>query len=43
MNLQPHNYDVAPDGRRFLAVSARAAQDGAAPIVVVLNWMTGLR
>ena len=43
MDLPPHNYDVAPDGRRFLIVSSRAAQDGLAPIVVVLNWMTGLK
>ena len=42
-SLPPHNYDVAPDGRRFLVITDRAAQDGPAPIVVVLNWMTGLK
>ena len=42
-SLPPRNYDVAPDGRRFLVVTSRAVQDRPPPIVVVLNWMTGLR
>lgn len=41
MSIPPHNYDVAPDGRRFLVVSTRGAQDRPAPIVVVLNWNDG--
>lgn len=42
LNLPPHNYDITPDGRRFLIVSTPTVLDGTAPIVVVLNWMTGL-
>jgi eukaryotic-like serine/threonine-protein kinase len=42
-SLPPHNYDVDPGGRRFLVVTSRAVQYRPAPIVVVLNWMTGLR
>ena len=39
----PHNFDVAADGRRFLIVTGRSPRDELAPIVVVLNWMTGLK
>jgi dipeptidyl aminopeptidase/acylaminoacyl peptidase len=34
--IWPHNLDVTPDGRRFLAV--RRDRDRLNPIVVVLNW-----
>ena len=41
-NIQGKNYDVAPDGRRFLMV---LVDEPAAPkeIAVVLNWMEDLR
>ncbi|MDO8677508.1 MAG: protein kinase [Acidobacteriota bacterium] len=42
-NLPPHNYDVAPDGRRFLVLSAPSLLAEAAPITVVVNWMSGLK
>jgi hypothetical protein len=42
-NLPPHNYDVTPGGQRFLVLSAPNLLEGSAPIVVVLNWMSGLR
>ena len=41
--LAPHNYDVTPGGRRFLLVAAQNLVTGPAPIVVVLNWKSGLR
>ena len=44
-NLQPHPYDVTPDGKHFLLVTDRLSGDdsGSKPIVVVLNWMSGMR
>jgi TolB protein len=42
-NLPPHNYDVTSGGRRFLVLSTGSVADGPTPIVVVLNWMTGLK
>ncbi len=41
-NLPPHNYDVTPGGQRFLVVVVTNHAAGPAPIVVVLNWKTGL-
>jgi eukaryotic-like serine/threonine-protein kinase len=44
--LPPHNYDVTRSGDRFLVVTNRlisAAGPTTMPIVVVLNWQTGLR
>jgi hypothetical protein len=44
--LPPHNYDVTPAGDRFLVVTNRlisATGPSTMPIVVVLNWQTGLR
>ena len=38
----PHNYDVTPGERRFLLVGAQLAT-GPRPIVVVLNWKSGLK
>jgi hypothetical protein len=35
-----HNFDVAPDGRRFLVIT-EGLETSNAPIVVVLNWMSG--
>ena len=40
------NYDVAPDGQRFLIprpVSTGGAEAASAPITVVLNWNAGLK
>jgi len=34
-------YDVAPDGKRFLVVSAAADNPAAEPITVLLNWNAG--
>ena len=42
MRLAPHSYDVTPEGRRFLLVAAPTLSD-AAPIVVVVNWTSGLK
>ena len=41
-NLPPHNYDVTPGGQRFLVIAATNLAAGPSPIVVVLNWKTGL-
>jgi Tol biopolymer transport system component len=49
-NVPAHNHDVVPDGSRFLIITTQAVGDAggagsqtAAPIVVVLNWRTGLK
>ncbi len=42
-NLAPHNYDVTPGGRRFLLLAAPTLSAGGSPIVVVLNWMAGVK
>ncbi|MGQ0732685.1 MAG: protein kinase domain-containing protein [Acidobacteriota bacterium] len=39
-SMPPHNYDIAADGR-FLVLTTTAA-DTLLPIVVVLNWLSGL-
>ena len=40
-NYQPHNYDVAADGR-FLVLSATGAVPGeVTPIIVMFNWQSG--
>ena len=39
--LGGHNFDVSPDGRRFIVIS-EGLETSSAPIVVVLNWMSGL-
>ena len=36
-----HNYDVSPDGRRFLVVT-QGLETSSSPIVVVLNWKSGV-
>jgi Tol biopolymer transport system component len=42
--LLPHNYDLSPKGDRFLVDTNRdLSSTAAAPIVVVLNWKTGLK
>jgi len=41
-NLPPHNYDITPGGQRFLVLAATNLAAGPAPIVVVMNWKTGL-
>ena len=38
--LGGHNFDVSPDGRRFIVIS-EGLETSSAPIVVVLNWMSG--
>ena len=46
MTLNPRNYDIMPDGKRFLAVVAplQTEQTPAAPqIQVVLNWFSELQ
>ncbi len=41
--LPPHNFDVADAGQRFLVLLAPGAVTGeAAPIIVVVNWKSGL-
>jgi serine/threonine protein kinase/dipeptidyl aminopeptidase/acylaminoacyl peptidase len=48
-DLSPHNYDLSPDGSRFLLVTGRdfVTATGQSPIglplVVVLNWQSGLK
>jgi hypothetical protein len=37
-----NDYDVAPDGQRFL-ISIYSAGAGSTPITVVLNWQAGLK
>jgi hypothetical protein len=37
-----HNFDVSRDGRRFLVVAAETPNNSENPIVVVLNWQTGV-
>jgi len=39
--LGGHSFDVSPDGRRFLVIS-EGLETSSAPIVVVLNWMSGI-
>ena len=35
------NFDVSPDGRRFLVITERI-ETRSAPVVVTLNWMSGI-
>jgi serine/threonine protein kinase len=37
------NYDVAPDGQRFLMIKAPGESEGSGQIVVVLNWSDELK
>jgi len=41
-DLTNPQYDVAPDGKRFL-ISAPSNLRGSAPVTVVLNWTAGLK
>jgi Tol biopolymer transport system component len=44
LDLPPHNFDVADGGRRFLVVTTpQEATQVAAPIVITVNWTSGLR
>lgn len=36
-------YDVSADGQRFLVEQPASAQQGPAPLTVVLNWQAGLK
>ena len=40
-SLGVHNFDISPDGRRFLVVT-EGLETRTAPIIVVLNWMSGI-
>ena len=42
MNLPPHNYDVVPDGSRFLILTAGDGSTEVSPLTVILNWTSGL-
>jgi hypothetical protein len=45
-SLPPHNYDVGTAGDRFLVVTNRPISSSGpttTPLVVVLNWTTGLK
>lgn len=42
MNIPPHSYDVADLGRRFIVVMTNPAAIQRAPIVVTVNWTSGL-
>jgi hypothetical protein len=37
------DYDVHPDGRRFLLLKPAAATDGAGELHIILNWFDDLR
>jgi Tol biopolymer transport system component len=37
------DYDVAPDGSRFLAILEKRSTSGAASVIVVRNWLAELR
>jgi Tol biopolymer transport system component len=39
--LGGHAFDVSPDGRRFIVIS-EGLETSSAPIVVVLNWVSGI-
>ena len=39
---QTHNLDISPDGRRFLLVTTQNQAAGSTPIVIVLNWTSGI-
>jgi hypothetical protein len=39
--LGVHNFDVSPDGWRFLVITERL-ETRSAPVVVTLNWMSGI-
>ena len=43
LDIAPHNFAVADQGQRFLLVTARGSLASAAlPIVVTMNWTSGL-
>ncbi|MDO8677505.1 MAG: protein kinase [Acidobacteriota bacterium] len=42
-NVPPHNYDLSPDGRRFLVVSSNMVLGASPPIIVMFNWKSGLK
>ena len=37
------NYDVAPDGKRFVMVKSSSQGAGVVPITIVLNWVDDLK
>ena len=41
--LRTANWDVAPDGKRFLVVKAPETADGEARLEAVVNWFEELR
>ncbi len=38
-----HNYDVAPDGRRFVMIKESEQESASVQINVVLNWFEELK
>lgn len=43
-SLSPHNYDIAPDGTRFVIITTPGNTAGRlAPITLLTNWATGTR
>jgi len=38
-----HNYDVSPDGRRFVMIKPGEGEVGIRPIQIMLNWFTELK
>jgi hypothetical protein len=42
VNITPHNFDVADLGRRFLVVRSPQPAQEVPPIVVTVNWTSGL-
>jgi eukaryotic-like serine/threonine-protein kinase len=40
----PQNYDISPDGKRFLIITRPATADVTSPpITVVMNWLAGVK
>ena len=42
-NVSARNYEVLPGGKRFLVLSYGTQAAGIPPIVVVLNWLSGIK
>jgi hypothetical protein len=43
LGAQGRNYDVSPDGQRFVMIKNPPSQTGGAKVQVVLNWAEDLR
>lgn len=42
-NIGRNNYEVTPEGQRFLMLGSLTQTSGPAPIVVVLSWNSGAK